>query len=104
MKIRLFLCTILFSQIVWGNQPELTFQPNPVSRLHVVLIQDIHMNLEAQNQISRLLQSLIDEGRLARVGIEGAFTELNFSFFRFAKNKSLLAKVAKNIFDQNGLA
>src|SRR5262249_942472 len=45
----------------------------------VVLIQDVHLNAEAQTNIAAILQELIDQKQVGLVGVEGAFAALDFS-------------------------
>jgi hypothetical protein len=53
----------------------------------VVLIQDIHLNTEAQNNIAAILQELIDQKQIGLVGVEGAFGLFDFQPFRKYLNK-----------------
>ncbi len=48
----------------------------------VVLIQDVHMNAEAQESIRQTLVDLIQKKEVALVGLEGAFGPLDFSGFQ----------------------
>src|ERR1044071_3532138 len=52
------------------------------SRPPVLLIQDVHLNAEAQTNIAATLQTLIDQNQIGTVGVEGAFTPFNFRPFR----------------------
>ena len=57
--------------------------PHSSSQLKkIILIQDIHLNLEAQQNIAYILQTLIDQKGIDLVGVEGAFGELQFERFR----------------------
>ena len=48
----------------------------------IVLIQDVHLNSEAQKNISGVLETLLHERRAGVIGIEGAFSPLDFTRFR----------------------
>lgn len=60
----------------------------------VVLIQDVHLNPEAQENIAALLQSLIDSKKVDVIGVEGAFGDFDFSIPR-----SFPADVSKRVAD-----
>ncbi|MFN0116930.1 MAG: hypothetical protein ACKVQC_01385, partial [Elusimicrobiota bacterium] len=57
-----------------------TSSPQPVSP--VVLIQDIHLNAEAQENIASLLNGLIEKKQAGLVGVEGAFDTFDFKPFK----------------------
>jgi hypothetical protein len=68
----------------------------------VVLVQDVHLNTEAQKNIAELLQGLIDRDQVGLVGVEGAFVPFDFSRLRAFPdteiNKEVLdAFVGKNL-------
>lgn len=58
----------------------------------VVYLQDVHLNPEAQDNLAKALQSLIDQKAIDLVALEGAFEPLNLSYFRrFPYQKSVKA-------------
>ncbi len=48
----------------------------------VVLIQDVHLNAEAQQNIATILRELINQKQTGFVGVEGAFDAFDFKPFR----------------------
>jgi hypothetical protein len=63
------------------------------SREHspVILVQDVHLNTEAQTNIASLLQDLIDQKKVGLVGVEGAFSAFDFTPFHKSSNRQLIA-------------
>lgn len=56
----------------------------------VIHIQDVHMNFEAQQNISQVVQHLIDEKSVQLVALEGAFGPLDLSVYRnFPDNRAI---------------
>ncbi len=70
----------------------------------IVIVQDIHMNSEAQANIAATLQTLIDEKLAARIGVEGAFGEMDFSAFRKFVDKPAVRQIAESYLNQNVMA
>ncbi len=58
------------------------FSPEKISGRVVIHIQDVHRNLEAQINISKAVQELIDQKKVDLVALEGAFGPMNFSWYR----------------------
>lgn len=53
------------------------------ARPPVIVIQDIHLNVEAQRNVEAAIRSLIDSGAVGSLHLEGAFGRLDLSRFRF---------------------
>lgn len=76
----------------------------------VVLIQDVHLNQEAQQNIANILLSLNDTAFLRSpahpmlVGVEGAFGPFDFSRFRAFEDKRLVKAVADYFLKENKFA
>src|SRR5581483_2531018 len=76
----------------------------------VVLIQDVHMNQEAQKNIALILRSLNDQSARVTptlpllVGVEGAFGLFDFHRFRVFEDKKLLKEVADYFLQENQFA
>lgn len=70
----------------------------------VVLVQDVHLNTEAQGNIASVLQELIDQRQIAVVGVEGAFGKFDFAPFRVFPDKNLTKQVAQAFVDKNLMA
>jgi membrane protease YdiL (CAAX protease family) len=68
----------------------------------VVLVQDIHLNPEAQFNIATVLQSLIDHEAIGAIGIEGAFDAVDVQEFRRFEPKHIV-KQAMDVFVENKL-
>ena len=48
----------------------------------VVLVQDVHLNPDAQGNIAAILGSLVASRQAGVIGVEGAFNDFDFSPFR----------------------
>ena len=79
------------------------FYSEQTSDAPVLLIQDVHLNAEAQTHIARLLQSLIDGRKIGWVAIEGAFEPLPLKALRDFPDKSIIANVAKSFLEHSKL-
>ncbi|MCG3206194.1 MAG: hypothetical protein KCHDKBKB_02925 [Elusimicrobia bacterium] len=70
----------------------------------VVLLQDVHMNTEAQTNIARVLQELINRKSVGLVAVEGAFEKFDFKPFREFPDKKIAHEVTQIFLDKNVLA
>ena len=70
----------------------------------VVVLQDVHLNAEAQENIAAVLQELIDQQKADLIGVEGAFDAFDFSPFRSIPEKEVVRKVAKAFLDHKFMA
>lgn len=70
----------------------------------VVLVQDVHLNEEAQKNIAALLQELINQRQVGVVGVEGAFNPFDFSPFRSFPDKEITRNVTQDFLKKNLLA
>jgi len=78
----------------------------------VVILQDVHMNSEAQSNLAATLQSLIDspftkasgDGAIGLVGVEGAFGPFDFAPFRAFQDKGKVREVTESFLNKNLLA
>lgn len=80
-----------------------------VSRQHpdgslVLLLQDVHMNIEAQENIAGVLLQLTEKHPALLVGVEGAFGSFDFTWYRSFKNKELVKAVADCFLKMNKIA
>ncbi len=72
--------------------------------LTVLNIQDVHMNAEAQTNISKSLQALIDQGQVDLVALEGAFKDIDISGFRSFEDQKSVQMVADYFLKENKLS
>ncbi len=70
----------------------------------VVILQDIHLNGEAQSNLAAALNALIEKGRVSFVGVEGAFGPFNFSPFRAFPLTANLRAVLKRLLEAGKIA
>ncbi|MCG3203427.1 MAG: hypothetical protein KCHDKBKB_00085 [Elusimicrobia bacterium] len=70
----------------------------------VVIVQDIHMNPEAQTNIAGILQELINHKKVGAVGVEGAFDVFDFQPFRRFEDKQTVKTVTEAFLKKNLLA
>ncbi|MCG3205383.1 MAG: hypothetical protein KCHDKBKB_02103 [Elusimicrobia bacterium] len=90
--------------LVYGTIQEAHESTEDEKNPPVVLVQDVHLNSEAQSNIAALLQELIDQGQVGLVGVEGAFEKFDFAPFRAFADKKLTQQVAQAFMDKNLLA
>jgi len=67
-------------------------------------IQDIHRNQEAQRNIGKALQQLIDAGQVNLVALEGAFGPIDLSLFRSFPNHDIICQVADGLLEENKIS
>ncbi|MCG3206057.1 MAG: hypothetical protein KCHDKBKB_02783 [Elusimicrobia bacterium] len=77
------------------------FDPKINNQAPLVLIQDVHLNLEAQTDIASLIQGLIDQKQLGLVGVEGAFDVFDFSPYRRYPLNGLSQAVMSDLLEKN---
>lgn len=70
------------------------FQSSEKNPTKVFLIQDVHMNREAQLNMAAVLESLIEKKKVGFVGVEGAFGPLDYTPFRSFPDPSVAKEVA----------
>jgi len=78
--------------------------PTEKSGKTVIHIQDVHMNQEAQKNIGRTIQALIDQKKIELVGLEGAFDSIDLSDFRSLPNQTPVHKVADYLLRENKIS
>ncbi|MBI4395737.1 MAG: hypothetical protein HY548_01485, partial [Elusimicrobia bacterium] len=69
----------------------------------VFLVQDAHGNVEAQNSIASIIESLSNAGTPLLVGIEGSRGAFDFSSYRGLKDDNVRAAVAKSLMNEGWL-
>ncbi len=69
----------------------------------VVLLQDVHMNPDAQANIARVLGALMDRKKAPLVAVEGAFDVFDFSLFRSLPDTKKRNSVATSALKENRL-
>ncbi len=74
------------------------------SDLTVLNLQDVHMNAEAQTNISKSLQGLIEQGQVDMVALEGAFKDIDVSGFRSFEDQKSVRMVADYFLKENKLS
>jgi hypothetical protein len=67
----------------------------------VILIEDVHLNTEAQTNIANALQLLIDQKKVDVVAVEGAFGDFDFGPFRSFPDKQITRDVAEAYLKDN---
>ena len=77
--------------------PLLNIKGNP----DVILIQDVHMNHQAQVNIAQTLEHLIQNHDIGVVGVEGAFGPFDFEPFRSFPDATITKQVADDFLKEN---
>ncbi len=88
-------------QIADVFSPERSAEKRPVP---VIVLQDVHMNTEAQSNIGSTLQRLIEKNPVQLVGVEGAFAPFTFEPFRSGIDRKVLHEAAEDALMKNELA
>lgn len=70
----------------------------------VLLIQDVHLNSEAQSNIARILESIISQQQIGFIGVEGAFDNFDFNRYRNLNDVIRTQKVAAKFLEENLIA
>jgi len=70
----------------------------------ILIIQDVHLNSEAQQNIAAILQELINQKQVDLIGVEGAFGPFYFSRFRAFPQKEITKYVSDSFLEKNLLA
>ena len=70
----------------------------------LLIIQDVHMNTEAQTNIASLLIQLLLKDQIGLIGVEGAFGAYNFKDFWEYPNRERIKRVSKAFFDKKKIA
>lgn len=70
----------------------------------VLVVEDIHMNSEAQRNIALVLESLIKQKAVDTVGVEGAFGSFDFKPFQDGIDLPIVREVADAFLKENWLA
>jgi hypothetical protein len=71
------------------------------SKKTVILVQDVHLNREAQQDISNSLQALLQQRRVDLVALEGAFGQVNVGGFHRAPDESIVRHTADYFLREN---
>lgn len=80
------------------------FEAGKQSQGKVVLIQDIHLNAEAQANIAHALQELVNQKKVNVIGVEGAFGPFDLKLLRSFQDKETVKKVSRIFLDKNLMA
>jgi 4-alpha-glucanotransferase len=78
----------------YGSVRRITVPAAPSSGKTIIHIQDVHLNSEAQKNIGKTVQSLVDSGLAGLVALEGAFEPIDLSRFRAFPDQDAVRKVA----------
>ncbi|MCG3203421.1 MAG: hypothetical protein KCHDKBKB_00079 [Elusimicrobia bacterium] len=77
---------------------------NLMSEKIILHIQDVHMNPEAQTNIGKTIQELIDHQQVDLIALEGAFGPINLTDFRSFPHQDTLHKVADFLLKENKIS
>lgn len=88
----------------YGTVRRVTLPPKKAAQRIVLLIQDVHHNPDAQRNIGQAIQSLIDKNSVDIVGLEGAFTPMDFNRIRGYSDKKNIQEVANYLLRKNKIS
>ncbi|MBI2119130.1 MAG: phosphotransferase [Elusimicrobia bacterium] len=70
----------------------------------VLHIQDVHLNQEAQGNIGKTIQGLVNADKISLVALEGAFEKIDLSRFRRSPYPEAIQKVADYLLRENKIS
>ncbi|OVE76725.1 hypothetical protein BVX98_04935 [bacterium F11] len=70
----------------------------------IVHLQDVHQNKEAQTNIGKTLQALMESGLVDLVALEGAFEKIDLAPFHKFHDQDSVRKVANYLFKENKIS
>jgi len=70
----------------------------------IIHIQDVHLNQEAQGNIGKTIEKLIENHQVDLVALEGAFGPLDFTAFRRFPNKTIVRQTADYLLQENKIS
>ncbi|MCG3206219.1 MAG: hypothetical protein KCHDKBKB_02952 [Elusimicrobia bacterium] len=74
------------------------------SKKTVIFIQDVHQQLEAQENIGKTIDSLIHQNQVGLVALEGAFENIDLARFRIPKYQGAVKRVADYLLKENRIS
>ncbi len=87
----------------YGSVQKVVVPKTPKSNRTIIHIQDVHMNAEAQQNIEKAVQGLIDGNHVDLIALEGAFAPIDLTAFRSFPQEST-RKVANYLFRENKIS
>ncbi|MFN0118854.1 MAG: AAA family ATPase, partial [Elusimicrobiota bacterium] len=69
-------------------------------RPHIYLLEDIHLNKEAQENLAESLKILTEENPTLTLGIEGSYGPFNYTPYRKAASPTTILNAAKNLLNE----
>jgi len=78
----------------YGSVRNLTVPTAGANGKTIIYLQDVHLNPEAQENLARTLQELIDQKATGLIALEGAFAPIDLSVFRRTPYKKSVKAVA----------
>lgn len=85
----------------YGTVRNVSVDTKRPSQKTVIHIQDVHMNREAQINISKTVQELINNKKVDLVALEGAFGPIDLTSFHTFPHQDTVQKVAEYLLKQN---
>lgn len=70
----------------------------------IIHIQDVHMNLEAQENIGKTVESLMAQGRVDLLALEGTFGPLDMERFKNFERPAIIREVAGYLLRENKIS
>ena len=80
------------------------FDAETLSGPITIVLQDVHLNSEAQSNAALILSGLLDRLNVEVIGVEGAFNEFDFSAMRSAEDKVRLNRMARILLSNSRIA
>jgi hypothetical protein len=87
-----------------GTIRQIKIPAQGVSHKIILHVQDVHLNTDAQNSLSRLMTSVSQQNAVDVVGLEGAFGPLDFSRYRNYPRRDIIQEVARALLSQGDIS
>jgi hypothetical protein len=94
------IAVILSTQTLLASWADAQKRPQLLS---VTIIQDVHLNFEAQRHITLLLSDMAKQKKISWIGVEGAFAPFNFQPF-YSFDADIINRIADDLLEQNRIS
>ena len=88
----------------WGSLRSLSIPAGEPCKKILIHIQDVHRNTEAQTNIGKTIQELINQKKVDLVALEGAFAPVDVSAFRRFPDPKIVRDVADHLLAQKKIS
>ena len=87
-----------------GTIRRIKMPPGLVPTKLILHVQDVHLNADAQSNISALVTSVTGQRAVDLVGLEGAFGRMDFSRYRAYPHRKIIREVARALLEKGDIS